>query len=345
MAILTQRNIQFTISSKVLFLRWFLIVLLFFATVCIPLLAASAGQAYPNLDNLLAIGSMLGFIWIPVAIEQAKQTNAVQLLDHAFTVRRMFQTSKTFGYDAILGFNERSDTTRGGTRFNVLTVYLADDFFTIPSNEFADYEQLKEQLSLYGNPLPYRKVITEAYRNRLRWLIGGLSLLVAASIAYGYLAHNPKDKQPAKLLNMNGLVKRITSNAPKGFFKGVFIELYNYPAFTFYISRKSYDTNIQHLVWDIEPNRPITLRIRESDYRKKIAKTDPLTFGDKYDNYKQIMVFGVEQPYSVVLETSHPILEPAHTNPLQRTILSSILLLLCWTAWVYVDQLKVLRPH
>ncbi|GAB3509789.1 hypothetical protein GCM10027341_47360 [Spirosoma knui] len=344
MAIVTQRKNQFTIKPKALSLLWLVFILLFGSTVFIPFMIATAGQAYPDLDTLLFFYSLCGFIWVSLVKEFGQQTTSVRLFDDSFVVKRVAQAPKRFGYDVIVGYNERADIDKNGRKFNVLTVYLTDDVFVVKSNEFADYELLKEQLSDYGQPLPYQKAINVAQRNRLRWLIGGLALLISANIAYGYLAHNQDGKQPAKLVNVNGLVKRVTLNNPKGIFKGLFVQLHNYPAFTFYVSRKSYETNIRHVKSAIEPNQPIALRIRESDFRKKIARTEPLTFGDKYDNYKQIMVFGVQQGTRVHLETPGPVQEPTHTNPLQRTILSSILLLLCWAGWVYVDRLKVLRP-
>ena len=83
--------------------------------------------------------------------------------------------------------------------------------------------------------------------------------------------------------------------------------------------------------------------IRQSDFRKKLRKTEPLTFGDKYVDYNQIIAFGVNQGDSVDILTPNPVYEPTHTNPLLRTILLSFLLLLCWTGWVYVDRQAVLR--
>ncbi|WP_460939696.1 hypothetical protein [Spirosoma humi] len=70
--------------------------------------------------------------------------------------------------------------------------------------------------------------------------------------------------------------------------------------------------------------KPIGLLIRESDYRKQLRQTEPLTFGDKFSNYKLILAFGVRRSGPVQLRTIRPGHEPTHTNPNQRTFLLGV---------------------
>ena len=189
----------------------------------------------------------------------------------------------------------------------------------------------------------YRDVLTPAERNRFRWLIGGLVLLIGTTIAFGFVMHNPADPNPARLVSMNGTADTTEENRNKGWLTGVTIRLRAFPGFAFYVSRRQYDVRLETLASALTPNRPVTLLIRASDLRKKLRKTEPLTFGDKYDDYDQIMVFGVNQGNSVDILTPGPVYEPTHTNPLLRTFLLSILLLFCWTGWVYVDRQPVLQ--
>ena len=181
-------------------------------------------------------------------------------------------------------------------------------------------------------------------RKRLRWMIGGLVLLIGASIAFGYIAHNPTDPNPARLISLTSTVNQIRESKNKGQLKGVTIYLRAFPGFAFYVSRRQYHVRLESLKSVIRTDRPITLLIRQSEFRKKLRKTEPLTFGDKYVDYNQVMVFGVNQGDSVDILTPGPVYEPTHTNPGRRAFLLSILLLLCWTGWVYIDRQQVLRP-
>ncbi|GAB4035375.1 hypothetical protein [Spirosoma jeollabukense] len=330
----------FKVSHKALRLQWLMLLLLFTSTIFIPIMIATSGQEYPDLNVAPIFCAAFGFIWVPLLAECWRQTTRIELAANHFIVRKLGQTSKQFDYKAILAYNERLKVGRGGT-FNVLTVYLPNDYISIKSNEFEEYELLKACLCQHGQSITYQQVMTLPERNRIRWKISGLALFIIANIAFGYLAHNPAS--PAKLIAFTDQITSVHDDRPKGMLKGVTLSLRSYPTFSFYVSRRDYAIRLDTLKWAIATGRPIELRIRESDYRKKLIKIEPLTVGDKYDNYKQIPVFGLSQRGSVHIQTAKPVHEPTHTNPLQRTMLLSFFLLLCWTGWVYVDQHKVLR--
>ena len=334
----------FKVSKKYTYLRWLTLVLLFPVMIFIAFMIATTGQDYPDLSAAPILCAGLGFIWIPLLVEYWRQTVFVQLKPDQFIIRKWAQTPKQFDYKVILVYNEQSKIDRNGT-FNVLTIYLPDNFLIIKSNEFTDYELLKNQLIQYGQPTTYQKVMTLTERNWTRWMIGGLALFTTANIAFGYVAHNPADPKPARLVKITDIIDKINEDRPKSMLKGVRILLRTYPDLSFYVSRQNYDVRLDDLKWAIKPRQPITLLIRESDYRKKMVKSEPLTFGDKYSDYKHILVFGVDQTNKVHLQAFGPVYEPTHTNPLQRTILLSFLLLLCWVGWVYVDRHKVLRAN
>jgi hypothetical protein len=182
-------------------------------------------------------------------------------------------------------------------------------------------------------------VITPTERNWLGGFISGLTLLILITIAFGFALHNPADPNPARLVTITDTVDQIRANKHKGRLTGLTISLRSHSQFAFIVSRRNYDVSLHSLASTITPVYPISLLIRQSEFRKKLKRTQPLTFGDKYDGYRQIAVFGVTQGDSVRLQTSQPVYEPTHTNPLLQTFLLSILLLLCWTGWVYVDRL------
>lgn len=336
-----QQEKAFRLRNGILYLHWFLFVLMFPTMGFILFMIATAGQAYPDLSIAPIFFCVMGIIWIPLSAQYWRQTTSVRIEADQFIVKKLYQYPKQVACASILYHNERLDSGKGQP-FKVLTVYLPDDFFIVKSNEFTHYEQLKDQITQYGKSVTYQKVMTLAERNRLRWMIGGLVLLIIANIVFGYVAHNPITTKPARLITVTDAVHSVAIDQGKGGFKGFRLRLKTWPDFTFYISRRNYDTNIRSLQQAIAVNQPITLLLRQSDYRKKLAKTEPLTFGDKYDNYQRIVVFGVEQTKNVHLMTYKPIYESVHTNPAQRTFLLGFLLLLCWVGWVYIDQYKVL---
>lgn len=333
---------SFRIKRKTLLLKWFLLLLLFVSTGVIPVMIAVSGQPYPDLTVAPIFSAITAFLWIPLAAAYWRQTIEVRLEETQFTVRKFAQRAKRFSYSDVLTYNERRVIDREGT-FNALTIYLSDGFFIIKSNEFDGYESLKEQLLFSARPVAYQKTLTLAERNRLRWMIGGLALFIVANIAFAYLAHDPAS--PARLITLTDVVDNVHEERPKGRLKGVAFSLRTYPGFSFYVSRRDYDVRLEGLKAAIRLRQPIELLIRESDYHKKLQKTEPLTFGDKFSNYKLILIFGVRQANAVQLRTTRPIYEPTHTNPRQRTFLLSVMLLFCWTGWVYVDRHKILRAN
>ncbi|SFC85547.1 hypothetical protein [Spirosoma endophyticum] len=340
----SQQERIFKVSHKALRLKWLMLLLLFASTIFVPFMIATSGQEYPDLSVAPIFWAAFGFIWVPLLVAYWRQTIRIELAGNHFTIKKLWQSPKQFDYKAILAHNERLEVDRGGT-FSVLTVYLQTNYLSIDSNEFEEYDLLKESFGQYGKSIAYQKVLTLAERNRLRWMIAGLALFIAANITFGYVAHNPANPKPARLVPVTDIVDKIIEEQPKGRLKGVMISLRTHPAFSFYVSRRNYDVRLDTLKWAITTQKPIELLIRESDYRKKLIKTEPLTVGDKYDNYKQILVFGVSQDGAVHIKTSKPVVEPIHTNPGQRTFLLSVLLLFCWTGWAYVDRHKVLRAN
>lgn len=326
------------------FLIWFSLLLLVPTTTVFPYKIATHEQTYPDLNILLISYAVAGLLWLVMLIELGQRTARIDLNKIDFTIRKFGQQVSRHPYKDITNYNERPGSSKLGS-FRELTVYMADNWFVIRSNEFEQYDYLKEQFTQDAEPTPHRNVLTLTERNRLRWLIAGLSLLISANIVFGFLAHNAADKTPAPLVALTDIVTQTRENKSKGRLTGVTISLRRYPAFSFLVSRKNYEVRLDGLRSGIALQQPITVLIRQSDLRKKLLQTEPLTFGDKYDNYKHIPVFGVEQGASVRLQSPETIYEPTHTNPLQRTFLFSILLLFCWTGWVFIDRQHVLRAN
>lgn len=337
-----QREETCRISRRTVHWLLFGLFMILLATVVLPVFIAVAGQPYADLSFAPVYGAACAFLWIPYLAECWRLTTAIIFTDQGFSVRKLAQKPRQFPYSDIIAYNERREVDRGGSLL-VLTVYQKNDFFIIKSNAFPDYERIKGLFSQFGESIPYRKVVTQPERNRLRWLLSGLALFIVANIIFAYLAHNPVDHTSARLAAVTDVVDRITENRPKGNFKGVYIRLRRWPELDFYAGRRDFTLPLQPLKQMVRLNQPITLLIPESEFRKKITHTEPLSIGDTYINYSLVSVYGIYQPHAVRIQSAGPALEPTRTNPVFRTILFVFLLLICWAGWVYVDRHQVIQ--
>ncbi|GAB3769647.1 hypothetical protein GCM10028818_06030 [Spirosoma horti] len=339
-----QPHYLFRVKPINTFFRWLLFLLLLGTTVVGPTLLIFEAPYYPNWNTLLSfflIGGFVVFMWVTYSMWQ---TIAIHMFDDAtFSVKKSGQTPSQHAYESILAYNERPSESKMGT-FMELTIYLTDNWFVIRSNEFRDYEYLKETFTQYGQAITFKTVLTKTEKIRLRWLIIAQSMLILVNIAFGYLAHNAVEKTSAPLASLTDVVVRVKENRNKSRLTGVTLTLRSFPGYSFYVGRHNFDNRLDTLRYAIRPNQPITLLLRQSDLQKKLVKTEPLTFGDKYDHYSEISIFGVEQGDFVhsLAPNLTDVQEPTHTNPLQRTFLLSFLLLLCWVGWIAVDRQPVI---
>jgi hypothetical protein len=322
--------------------RWLAVGLVFLATIFIPYMVATDRQTYPDLNLLLNFYSIAAFLWIIFPFDFMTVTVEIETTADGFWMRKMGRKMRWYSYEAIVAHNERPNSSKMES-FDELTVYLTDNWFVLRSNEYRDYTDLKAVFTSYGEPVRHRNVVTVPERNLIRWLIGGTTLLIIANIAFGFLAHNETDDTPAQLATITDTVLEAREDRAKGRLKGVMISLRAFPDFSFYVSKRHYDVSLEPLKRAILPGQPITITIRDSDFRKKLTQTEPLTFGDKYSDFRVISVFTVEQTDRFRLVSPSPVYELKRTNPTIRSFLLGFLLLLCWTVWVFVDRHRVLR--
>jgi hypothetical protein len=332
----------YRIKGAYLYGRWVFVGLLLLATVLVLYFMAFNGQTYPDLDFLLSFYSIAGFLWLMIPFDFMTVTVNIETASDGFWMKKLGRRSCWYPYSAIVAHNERPNSTKMES-FDELTIYLTDNWFVIRSNEYKDYTDLKNLFTQFGQSVKHQNVITVFERNLIRWLISGTALIIAANIGFGFLAHNVTDDTPARLIPITDVASQALEDRGKSGLKGVTIYLRSYPAFGFYVSQRDYEISLAPLKQAIQAGQPIELEIRESDFRKKLTKAEPLTFGDKYSDYREISVFTAEQTNRFRLVSPSPVYEQKRTNPVIRTFLFGFLLLLCWTVWVFVDQHKVLR--
>ena len=335
----------FRIRNGYTYFRWFLLSLLFLAALVVPIFLITQVHPYPNINAILISWSIAGLLWIAILVDVGPLASFIELNEHDFTLKKFGQKASRHKYSTILVHNERPNSSKMES-FTELTVYLSDNWFIIRSNDFESYDYLKTCLTQYGQSGARQKVLTLTERNRFRRAIGGVAVLILANIAFGYLAHNPTDPNPARLIALTNQAEQIKENRNKGKLTGLTLLIDAFPNFSFSVSQRGYDTSLADAASALVVRQPITLLIRESDYRKKLRQSEPLTFGDKYSGqFNQIEVFGIRQGNAVGLSASAPALEPTRTTPRQRTFLLGFLLLMCWAGWVYVEQHRVLRAN
>ncbi|MBC3785609.1 hypothetical protein [Spirosoma utsteinense] len=332
----------YRIKAAYLYGRWGIMALLLLSSLVIPYKIATDGQAYPDLNLLLTCYSIAGFLWIVAPFDSWTVTAYIETTSDGFWLKKLGQKARWHPYSAIMAYNERPNSTRMES-FDELTLYLTDAWFVLRSNEYRDYADLKDLFTQYGKAGQHQNVITVPERNLIRWLIGATALIILINIVFGFLAHNDTDSTPAHLVTIRDGVSQAKEIRNKGRLKGVTISLITYPNFSFYLSRREYTDSLAYLVWAVDMGQPIELTIRESELRRKLSQTEPLTFGDKYSDFRMVDVFAAQQTTRFHIESQSPVYEPKRTNPILRTMLLGMLLILCWTGWVYVDQHRLLR--
>ncbi|QMW04421.1 hypothetical protein [Spirosoma foliorum] len=341
---ISYKAVSYTASRKQFYLLVFLLFVLLASLAGIPTWIAFRSWPYPNLDLLLFFYALIPLLWVALLVDFGSRASSIEFHEDGFSVKKIAQKTNWHLYADILTYSERLGSKQNEPSPE-LRVYLSDNWFLIRPSDFINYDSLRDKFTQYGQPGPVRKVLTLTERNRFRWAIGAFALIIGLNMLFAYLAHTPVDKAPAKLKSVTAIVDRISTNSTKGIFKGFTLKLHPWPDLEFIVSRRDFDTDIRSLKQLIAVNQPITVQLRESDFRKKLTQTESLSFGDKYDNYAQIRVFSIDQGKLVQLQSTNPIYESRHTNLLLRTILLSFLLLFCWVGWVFVDSYKVLRPN
>jgi hypothetical protein len=330
----------FTMSRTRMLCQTLGVLLLFVALAVIPACIAFRGTRYPDLSVLPLVG--IGFTGALILFEMKPQTVSLKLGETGFTVKKWGRQGAYYPYSAITLYNERRQVDRSST-YDELTLYMPTNWFMLRSNVYDDYAYLKTRLTQFAQPVSYRQVITQTERAQVRWFLGGLALVIVASIVFGFVAHNPTGKKSAPLGSFSTQIDGIRAVKAKGNFKGVTFRLNRWPELWFYASRQDFDQDIRFVLRGIRPNRPVTLLLRESDIQKKLLKTRPLTFGDKYIDYERIEIFGIRQGNDFNLSTSQPVWEPTRTQPYRRLLFFGMLLVFCGSCWVWTEQQSLIR--
>jgi hypothetical protein len=301
-----------------------------FLFLLFTLFAFARFDLYPDLDQGLSVHLIASAILALLSYIYRQKISKVTFQAESFSVYGLLQCRKTYNYEDVVYYAQkyRKEENRGRkTRWTEFHVHLHhDEFFLIQSDDFKQYDYIKSRLSQYGEHqhLPTPSVKTPFLIWSCRWL----SMICLFNIVFGCAAHDEVDGKEADLQQISGLITKAENNISRNRFKGITLQLADYPNFTFRADQEDFSVNIESIGEALSTGQPLKMLIRKSEYEKKLSKTQRPTFGDKYSRYSQIAVFGIND-----VKAKIPVYEDPHTNPLLRALLFGLVLLFCVWSW------------
>lgn len=221
---------RFNASRKQLYLLLFTLFILLTSVVGIPTWIAFQSWPYPNLDLLLFFYTAIPTIWIACLADFGSRAYSIDFREDGFFVKKIAQKTSWHLYSDSLTYNERPDSSKNESN-RELRIYLPDNRFLVRSADFSEYDAIRDRFTHHCQLGLLRKVIPLAERNRFRWAIGAFVLIIGLNMLFGYLAHTPTDKTPAKLTSLTTVIYHVSANQTKGVFKGLTLKLHPWPDF------------------------------------------------------------------------------------------------------------------
>jgi hypothetical protein len=308
------------------------------ATVGIIIGVTRAQAPYANLNLITGVGSVgtlltLMFSWLVVG-----QTASIQVLTDSFIVRKYWKHSRQHSARSVTGYNVRRNFDRN-QQWTELTVYLTNDWFALRSIDFQNFDDLVAHFASVSPAVPYRPVLAPAEQRLGRWFLLSALVVGMGPIWFGFAAHQPVSKQPARLASLVGYVFDIRQTASRSnAFTGYDLTLVNYPDFTFHVRKSSFNDSLRTVPGWFTRSGIITLLVREHDFLTKISHRQPLTFADKYDGYQSIAVFGIGSQAGIRLQANQPAYDNPHTKPYIRLAAFLIYTIVLWSCWLAIDE-------
>lgn len=317
--------------------------LLFLTVIGIVILALRplSAQPFPNLVPALRwlgvlLPALLLLMTFPLFVTVSVRVSGDQLL-----IRKGFGQRARIRLSDIVAYNEQAAGGKATPDKKQLTIYTHDDWFSILETYYADYDQLKELLTQFGQPVPFRQGLNTAETRLLRGLVLGYVAFIAGLVWLGYAAYTPatqrnRTHQLQATVNEVRIVK-----SGKGRPLGIAFRLNEFPQFSFGATKKEFGDEVLSLPGQLRAGLPVQLTIMEQDLTRKLTGTDALSFGDKVDDFTQINVFRIEAAINnsrLVLKANTPPHADTHTRPVLWMLGAVAGLLIAWTCWVWLDR-------
>lgn len=314
------------------FSLWLIVFLLVAASLGLPALRIIRANHYPDLNYSLLSCFVSSCLLGPTLWQLAKLTISIKLYSKFFTVKTAGQSEKKYAYSEIIYYHERQKKQRGQTWMEFLFALNDGTYYIISSTDFKSYDQIVTQLGLHGTNQLF-DLATPWSDKYIRYSILWLTTVGIACILFGFLAHDEVSPHKAALVSVDDIIADVKVNHSRGNFHGVTIYLTDHATFHFYAEQKIFSGDLKHKAKSLHRYQRISLLIRESDFRKKIVRSAALSFGDKYCDYEEILVFGLDR---IKVET--PVYEESHTQPWLRTGIIGLVLLVLWAFALSSDE-------
>ncbi len=308
--------------------------------VVLALMPLSA-HPFPNLVPALRwlgvlLPALLLLMTYPLFVTVSVKVSGNQVL-----VRKGLGQRTRIRFADILGYNEQAAGGKSTPDKKQLTIYTHDDWFCIQEAFFTDYAELKDLLTQSGKPVPFRQGLNTGETRLLRGIVLGYVAFIAGLVWLGYAAYTPAT-QSNRTHRLQAIVEEVRMvKSGKGRPLGVAFRLNEFPRFSFEATKKEFGNEALYLPRLMGRGQPVLLTIREEDFAKKLAGTEPLTFGDKVDDFTQIDVFRIEAAINnsrLVLQANTPPQANTHTRPVLWVMGALAGLLIAWTCWVWIDR-------
>ncbi len=313
------------------------------ATVVALIEIARTQFPYPDLNLITIIGSVGTVVTLMIAWTLVGQTASIQMGADSFAVRKYGQTTFEYSYTTVIGHTVRQNTDKN-SNWTELVVYLPDNWFVLRSIDFDDFDELVALFSAVSPVVAYRQVLSPGEQRLARIFLIVALLAGLTPVWFGFAAYQPVDKQPAQLVQLSGTlasIRKTTSRSKP--YTGFALRLAQYPSFTFYARRNAFTDSLQTLPYSLNYPPRLTLTIRAYDRRTKISRQQPLTFGDKYDDYNSIPVAGIDSSPFFRVRTTKIVYNDSHTKPYLRLGLFCLYAIVIWSFWLAVNEQTIRR--
>ncbi|OIN59896.1 hypothetical protein BLX24_08605 [Arsenicibacter rosenii] len=317
------------------------LLLLTVAGIVVLFLMPLSAHPFPNLlPAIKPLGFFLpllaSLVLYPVFITVSVTVSGDDLL-----IRKGFGQRTRIRFDDILGYNEQAAGSKWAPEKKQLTIYTQTEWFSILETHFTGYADLKERLTQYGKPVPFRQGLNRGETRLLRGFVLGYVAFIAGLVWLGYAAYTPAtpSHKTHRLQATIDEVRIIKSG--KGRPLGAAFRLNEYPQFSFRATKKEFGDEVLSLPDQLRTGQTVQLTIMEQDFARKLTGTDALSFGDKFDDFTQINVFRIEAAINdsrLALTANTPPHADTHTRPVLWVLGAVAGLLIAWTCWVWIDR-------
>ncbi|MFN3967720.1 hypothetical protein [Flavobacterium sp.] len=255
------------------------------------LLSVVFDKTYPQFIEVL-FAFFIGFIGVYLIFAYIKK-RSVFLYENYISFRLGFLLKRIeVRNDAILSWAEvtRSNKTE---KWNELTIFTATKKYRFQSNHYNGYDLLKENIT---KDKPQDFDFEENQKASLNRKIGLFLIFLSFILLYfslKSLINTTKfsDNTPIVLTEQiitSGLkIKRYKGSA------SIHLKFKDYSEFDFYIDAHAFAGNAADFVKEVNHGDTLTISLLKEDFEKKIAKTEPLSFGDKSFNYYTINLYSI----------------------------------------------------